>query len=81
MNKTMTLAAGVAALATVVAIGSAVPALSEPTTDCSAMAHPPDQTDVGSGNPLTRPGQLGDLNQPPGPDGQMPMDCPPIGHG
>lgn len=80
MRKTMTLVAGMAALAAVAAIGTAGPALSEPTTDCSAMAHPP-QTDVGSGNPLTRPGQLGGVNQQPGPDGPMQMDCPPIGHG
>lgn len=63
-------------------LGSAVPALSEPTTDCSAMARPPaGQADVGSANPLTRPGQLGEITQPPGPEGQMPMDCTPIGHG
>lgn len=80
MRRTMILMTGAAALAAVAAIGSAVPAVSEPTTNCSAMVHPP-QTDDGSGNPLTRPGQLGELNQQPGPDGQMQMDCPPIGHG
>lgn len=54
----------------------------EPTTECSLMAHPPvGQTDPASGNPLTRPGQLGDINQPPPANSDMPMDCIPIGHG
>ena len=57
-------------------------AMAEPTTECSVMAHPPaGQTDPASGNPLTRPGQLGDINQPPPPNSDMPMDCIPIGHG
>lgn len=72
-------AAGVA-LAAPTALAAPVP--SEPTTDCSAMAHPPiGQPDSGSDNPLTRSGQLGELTQPPGPTTPMPMDCPPIGHG
>lgn len=45
-------------------------------TECSGMAHPP-----AAQNPLTRPGQLDDLNQPPAPNSDMPMDCIPIGHG
>lgn len=64
-----------------VLIGGTAPARSEPTTDCSAMAHPSVQADPGSGNPLTRPGQLGELTQVPAPNADMPMDCPPIGHG
>lgn len=65
-----------------VVIGGAAPAQSEPTTECSAMAHPPAvQADPGLTNPLTRPGQLGELTQVPAPNSEMPMDCPPIGHG
>lgn len=64
------------------ALSSAPPALSEPTTECSPMAHPPaDLPDAGTGNPLTRPGQLGGLNQAPQSDGPMQMGCPDIGHG
>lgn len=64
------------------ALSSAPPALSEPTTECSPMAHPPaDLPDAGTGNPLTRPGQLGGLNQGPQSDGPMQMECPDIGHG
>jgi hypothetical protein len=79
-------AAFVAAFGLPLLIGSAslaVPlVVAGPTTECSVMAHPPaGQTDPGSGNPLTRPGQLADLNQPPAPNSDMPMDCIPIGHG
>ncbi len=64
------------------ALSSAAPALSEPTTECSPMAHPPaDLPDAGAGNPLTRPGQLGGLNQAPQSDGPMQMECPDVGHG
>lgn len=62
-------------------IGSAPAVLADPDTTCSDMAHPPDVTDSGSGNPLTRPGQLGGVNQPPPPNSDMPMNCEPIGHG
>lgn len=64
-----------------VVIGGGAPARSEPTTDCSVMAHPTVSADPGSNNPLTRPGQLGQLTQVPAPNADMPMDCPPIGHG
>lgn len=83
--QSITAAVAVAALAGViglsVVIGGGAPARSEPITDCSAMAHPTVQADPGSGNPLTRPGQLGQLTQVPVPNADMPMDCPPIGHG
>lgn len=70
------------ALGLSVLIGGAAPAQSEPTTDCSPMAHPPAvQAVPGSDNPLTRSGQLGELTQLPAPNADMPMDCPPIGQG
>ena len=69
-----------AAIGVSVLIGGAAPAQSEPTTDCSAMAHPP-AVQADPTNPLTRPGQLGELTQAPAPNSDMPMDCPPIGHG
>lgn len=76
----------VAALGLSLLIACAAPLVSlaaaEPTTECSVMAHPPaGRTDPASDNPLTRPGQLGDINQPPPPNSDMPMDCIPIGHG
>ena len=61
-------------------IGGATPAQSEPTTDCSEMAHPP-AMQAEPTNPLTRPGQLSELTQLPAPNSDMPMDCPPISHG
>lgn len=78
--------AGVAAWAVGVGLAApharAAPVPLEPTTQCSDMAHPPIwPPDVGSENPLTRPGQLGGLTQAPGPTTPMPMDCLPIGHG
>lgn len=76
---TLTAAAGVGVSALM--LGTAAPALAEPTTDCSDMAMPPAEPDPGAGNPLTRPGQLGGLNQAPQNNGDMPMNCPPIGHG
>ena len=70
-----------ATLGLAVLAGGAASAQFEPTTECSTMAHPPGiEVNPGSDNPLTRPGQLGGLTQPPAP-GDMPMDCPPIGHG
>lgn len=63
-------------------LGSGPFSQDDSTTRCSVMAHPPAvQTDPGSGNPLTRPGQVGRLNQLPPPNSDMPMDCPSIGHG
>lgn len=80
----ITVAAATPALSAVIGlsvlIGSAAPAQSEPTTNCSPMAHPP-AVQADPENPLTRPGQLGELTQIPAPNGDMPMDCPPIGHG
>ena len=68
------------ALGLSVPIGGAAPAQSDPTTDCSPMAHPPAMQTEPT-NPLTRSGQLGELTQLPAPNADMPMDCPPIGHG
>lgn len=68
------------ALGLSISLGGAAPAQSEPTTDCGPMAHPP-AVQADPENPLTRPGQLGELTQLPAPNADMPMDCPPIGHG
>lgn len=71
-----------AALGLSVLIGGAAPAQSDPTTDCSAMAHPPPaEAHPASTNPLTRPGQLSEVTQVPAPNFEVPIDCPPIGQG
>ena len=81
-TRRLTVIAAAPAFGLSLLLGSAPVAAAEPTTECSQMAHPPaGQTDPGSGNPLTRPGQLGGVNQQPAPNGDMPMDCPSIGHG
>ena len=82
-RKTRAVAVIAAAPAVALSLLGSAPFIEDDSiTRCSVMAHPPAvQTDPGADNPLTRPGQVGGLNQLPPPNSDMPMDCPSIGHG